>query len=95
MTPDEYVKKFNTCVAKWNLIFAYKSAVEIKNWEEIDSTNFAAIRNYAEFCYLDVQRMIIGLYPDADYDWKALEKKLDGLDEFLTMMLKKLDERPT
>lgn len=95
LTSKEYIKKFNTCAAKWNLIFAYQSAAEMKNWEEVDSTNFAAIRNYSEFCYLDTQRMIITLYPDMEYDWNALETKLNGLDAYLTMILEHLDKRST
>lgn len=37
-TQKEFTKRFNTCSAKWNLVFAYKSAAEIETWEEIEST---------------------------------------------------------
>lgn len=90
----EYIKKFNTCAAKWNLIFAYTSAAEIK-WKEVNITEFAIIRNYSDFCYLDTQRLIINMYPDMEYDWNSLEQKMNALDEFLTMVLKNIDNRPT
>ena len=95
ITSKEFTKRFNTCSAKWNLVFAYQSAAEIKTWEEMEFTGFVAIRNYSEFCYLDVQRMIINMYPNQEYDWEALEKKLDGLEAFLDMVLERLDKRAT
>jgi len=92
---NEFIKRFNTCAAKWNLIFAYKNAVDLKNWEELETTTFALVRNYADFCRLDVQKMIIGFYPDEDYDWKALEKQMNNLTSYLDMLLKSLDKRTT
>lgn len=95
MTPKEFTKKFNTCSAKWSLIFSYRSAAEINTWEEMDFTGFAIIRNYSEFCYLDFQRLLVTMYPDQDHDWDSLGKKLINLDLFLNMMLDSLDKRPT
>lgn len=94
-TSKEFTKRFNTCLAKWNLIFAYKSAAEIKTWEEIGPTGFAAIRNYSEFCYLDLQRVIINTYPDQEHNWGGLTKKFDALEAFLDMVLERLDKRTT
>lgn len=89
---EEFIKKFNTCAAKWNLIFSYKSAADLKNWEEIGTTTFAAVRNYADFCRLDIQKMLLTYFPDEDYDWKILEKQINAITSFLDLVLKKLDK---
>ena len=94
MTPEQFSKKFHTCSAKFNLIFAYGSASE-KTFSVLKLDAFALARNYAEFCYLDMQRILFMLYKTENPDVsEELVQKIDALDEFLTMSLKNLDNLP-
>ncbi len=87
MNVKEYKKLWQTCGAKFNLIFV--SDVDLNN---LKITPFALARNYAEFCYLDMQRVLFMLFSKDDEEIDAeLEKKLDALDKFLTVVLKEID----
>lgn len=90
----EFFKKFDTCAAKWNIIFDYKGTAEIKTWEEIGVNTFAVIRNYAEFSAIVVQRLILLYFPDEQHDFKTPTIILDGIDKYLDMVLEKIDRLP-
>lgn len=92
MNSDEFNKRFHTCAAKFNLIFAYHSSLPKENIEKLDLKSFALARNYTDFCYLDMQRVLLLLYKEQEPElFEVLEKKLDALDEFLTQVLKDID----
>ena len=92
MTPDEFNKRFRTCTAKLNLIFAYHSSLSKEDTDKLDLKSFALARNYADFCYLDMQRVLLMLYKEQEPEFfDVLEKKLNQLDEYLTQVLKDID----
>ena len=92
MNTAEFNKRFHTSAAKFNLIFAYHGSLPEENIEKLDLKSFALARNYADFCYLDMQRVLLLLYKEQEPElFEVLEKKLDELDEFLTQVLKDID----
>lgn len=92
MTPDEFNKKFHTCGAKFNLIFAFHSSLPKEDIDKLDLKAFALARNYSDFCYLDMQRVLLMLYKEQEPEFfDVLEQKLNDLDEFLTQVLKNID----
>ncbi|HVB66186.1 MAG TPA: hypothetical protein VND01_00655 [Candidatus Acidoferrales bacterium] len=94
MTPEEFAKRLNICTTKFNLFFAYQSASQI-DFDKLDVKSFAVARYYADLCYLDMQRTLLMIYNEQDSKYfESLEQKLNDLDTFLTMVLKKIDSLP-
>lgn len=94
MNVDEFLRRFSTIAAKFNLVFAYHSASE-KSFNEIQLQPFALARNYADFCFIDMQRILLKLYKNSDQEFfDSLEKKVRTLEEFLILTLKNLDNLP-